>query len=109
MSCSRLILSTCFLGLLTWTNVVYGQISSYQAQVRNEIERRGLDEEQLRALLYERNIDLDNLDILTSEQILELRRAIDELDQCDRGWQLVRRTAIVPRRGAIAFFLVTAS
>jgi protein involved in polysaccharide export with SLBB domain len=61
--------------------VVYGQISSYQAQVRNELERRGLDEEQLRALLYERNIDLDNLDILTSEQILELQRAIDELDQ----------------------------
>ena len=61
------------------------QITSYSDQVNKEMERRGLDREQLRALLYEKNIDLDNLENLTPQQILDLQRALEELQQLQTG------------------------
>ncbi len=63
---------------VTWP--VCAQVTSYTDQVAREIDRRGLDREQLRALLFEKGIDLDNLENLTAQQILELQRALQELN-----------------------------
>ena len=81
----------------------FAQIQTYEDQIQQELLRRGLDENELRALLYEKNIDLDNIQYLNADQILELEQTIDELQQITtlRDLQQVSDTSEVDNQTAL--------
>ncbi len=61
--------------------VVAQQINVTEQQVRNELNKRGLSEDEVRQALIENNIDPDNIDNATPEQILQIKKIIEELEQ----------------------------
>ena len=77
----RYLLSSLILIIYLLPQASLAQISTYEDQVRQEILRRGLDENELKALLFEKGIDLDNLQSLSPDDIAELERSIEELQQ----------------------------
>ncbi len=58
---------------------IAAQITPYEVQLQQELRSRGIEEEELRALLLERGIDIDDIESLTPSQIAELQVAIEEL------------------------------
>ncbi len=56
------------------------QIQTYEEQIRLEMLRRGIEEEDLRLALSDKGIDLDNLEVLSSEELQEIRIIMEELE-----------------------------
>ncbi len=78
----RIILFILFIGFVITQNVVVAQkINVTEQQVRDELEKRGLSEKEVREALIENNINPDEIDNATPEQILEIKRIIEELEQ----------------------------
>jgi protein involved in polysaccharide export with SLBB domain len=75
------------------------QIPVTEQQVRSEIENRGLTEEEVRTALEANDIDIDQLENLTADQILELQMIIDELEQQKK--QAERNPSPVPLQDSI--------
>ncbi len=62
----------------------YSQLVPYNVQLQEELQKRGIEEEELRLLLLQRNIDINNLQDLTPSQIGELQEAIEQLQEAKK-------------------------
>ena len=74
--------------ILLFVQNAFGQIQSIEEQVRLEIVKKGISEDDLRLALSNKGIDFDNLQSLSSDQIQEIRIVIEELQiqsQLDSG------------------------
>ncbi|MBK8956215.1 MAG: SLBB domain-containing protein [Saprospiraceae bacterium] len=82
--CFILVVSLVVLNTGLW-NLCAQSIPYSESKARQELESRGISEEELRIKLLEKGIDLNSLDQLTAEQALsiqsEIESAIKELEQ----------------------------
>jgi len=78
----RILLIIFFFGFAIFQNIsIAQQINVTEQQVRNELDKRGLSEEEVRQALIDNNINPDELDKATPEQILQIKQIIEELEQ----------------------------
>ncbi len=69
-----------FLFALLWSLVLDldAQIPAQASQLQSELQRRGISEQELQARLLEKGVNLNNLQNLTSEQVLRFQTIIQE-------------------------------
>lgn len=67
----------CLIVLFTLTPV-YSQIPS-EDDARKELERRGIDEQELRERLLNRGVDIDNIDANNPSELLRTQKIVDEV------------------------------
>ena len=67
--------------LLILNNRVYSQDNKImEAKVRSELQKRGLEENEVRDALIKNNINPDNLDKATPDQIVQIQKIIEDLE-----------------------------
>lgn len=71
-------------GLIATTHGT-AQLTPYMDQVRAEIEKRGITEEELNLLLLQRGLTIDDIAKLNTAQLEELQQAIEELQANKKG------------------------
>ena len=71
-----------FFGMsMVQSNILAQKPNITEQQVRDELTKRGLSEEEVREALLDNNINPDELDKATPEQILQIKKIIEDLEQ----------------------------
>lgn len=65
--------------LLMSVSYSYAQVGNAEQRARQELKKRGLDEEEVRKRLAEKGVDLDNIDVNNAAQVLKAEKSLQEV------------------------------
>ena len=79
MECLQRSLIVILLFFFLHDGIVHAQLTPYETQLEQELEKRGISQEELNLLLLQRGITVNDLQSLTPTQLTELQEAIENL------------------------------